>query len=56
MMDVRNRWYQCGNAQAYFGEVGGKAVSCKLCKTSEMVNVVSKRGLGEDNNNDIDGT
>ena len=33
----------CGKARPTFGEAGGRAVCCKQCKTSEMVDVHNKR-------------
>ena len=35
----------CGKCRPCFGEASGSAVCCKECKTSDMVDVVHKRGL-----------
>ena len=42
---VKHKKYQCGKGQPIFGEVGGKAVGCRHCKTPGKVDVKNKRCL-----------
>ena len=42
MVKVMGKRCLCGKAEPQLGEVGGKAVSCKHCKTPGMVDVKYK--------------